>query len=193
MTIEDLNEFWKLSLRGCDPEAHNLKYLFQNRWVRFHALPESKRYPEFESEYQEILFRHNTVLRELNGLSNKLTIILPEYSEEREPRSLERALQILFPETEFWCSLVRYDRGEKEEFFWHLYAAIVQYSGRELNGLFRLVANDEVRNVIVVSLRSQSVFHPYDGGTDIILPTTAARNQFKRKHIQWLSKHPDGY
>ena len=42
-------------LRGVVPE----------RWVRFHSLPESKRYAESEDEEAEVLRRHLTLLDEL--------------------------------------------------------------------------------------------------------------------------------
>jgi hypothetical protein len=37
----------------------------RNRWVRFHTLPGSERYPETEAEYGIVLARHNTVLAQL--------------------------------------------------------------------------------------------------------------------------------
>lgn len=36
-----------------------------DRWVRFHSLPGSQRYPGSADEYAEILDRHVTVLGEL--------------------------------------------------------------------------------------------------------------------------------
>jgi hypothetical protein len=37
-----------------------------DRWVRFHSLPESKRYPDSQAEYAIELDRHYTVLSELD-------------------------------------------------------------------------------------------------------------------------------
>lgn len=55
--IDGLDEFWKKYLGGCEAFPHKLKHTFQERWVRFHALPDSKRYPENEIEYQEVFSR----------------------------------------------------------------------------------------------------------------------------------------
>ncbi|MCJ0874668.1 hypothetical protein [Streptomyces sp. AP-93] len=42
-----------------------LKTVYGDRWVRFHSLPESKRYAEDEAEYAVLLNRYNTVLDDL--------------------------------------------------------------------------------------------------------------------------------
>ncbi len=57
------------------PMAHELKVNFTDRWVRFHSLPESKRYPESNEEYQEVLSRHNQVLNELCAMNNEVYLI----------------------------------------------------------------------------------------------------------------------
>ncbi len=82
--IKDITQFWQSQFNGFVPEADNLKYEFKNRWVRFHSLPESKRYPENEQEYLEILRRHNVVLQDLCGQGNVL-VVLPEYSDSSVP------------------------------------------------------------------------------------------------------------
>src|SRR5947209_5146416 len=68
-----LTELWRERWPNSRPIAHELKTSEHNRWVRFHSLPDSKRYADTEAEYQEILHRHATVLRELNGLGGYLT------------------------------------------------------------------------------------------------------------------------
>ncbi|GHE33827.1 hypothetical protein CP980_12775 [Streptomyces vinaceus] len=42
-----------------------LKTAYSDRWVRFHSLPEPKRYAADEEEYAIVLDRYNTVLDEL--------------------------------------------------------------------------------------------------------------------------------
>lgn len=36
------------------------------------------------------------------------------------------------------------------------------------------------------------LYHPYDGGVDVILPTPAERDTLKERHQTWLSTHPSG-
>ena len=190
--INELNEFWASSLNGCKPEAHNLKHLFQNRWVRYHTLVGSKRYPETDMEYKEVLIRHHVVLDELRGLSNKFIIILTKYSEAKEPGKLKGNLSKLFPFTKYWCSISRNEDGD-ELSYWHLFACEILYSGSELDELLTLVMNDEVRNIMVVAEDMHAVFHPYDGGADIIFYTHNQGDAFKHLHATWLSTQANGY
>lgn len=59
-----LSQLWAQSWPGLQPIGHEVRDE-RERWVRFHALPESKRYPEDEQEYAEVLRRHNLLLGEL--------------------------------------------------------------------------------------------------------------------------------
>lgn len=188
--IKELAKFWEREFNNFPPEAHNLKHEFKDRWIRFHSLPESKRYPENEQEYLEVLRRHNAVLQELVGKSNVL-VVLPEYSESKEPTKPE--LTTIFPVTESWCSLEQHDEDDDYELYWHLHVSEVNFTGRELNSLFRLVANDEAGNIMIINPCKGVVFHPYDGGADIVLASTKQRDQLKEKHNEWLSAHPEGF
>lgn len=190
--IEDLVKFWEREFNNFTPEAHNLKHKFKDRWVRFHSLPESKRYPENELEYLEVFRRHNAVLQEIIG-KGKVLVVLPEYSESKEPTKPEPELIAFFPTTEPWCSLVQHEEGDDYELYWHLHASEVEFTGSELNGLFRLVANDEAGNIMIINTCKGVVFHPYDGGADIVLASTKQRDLLKEKYHEWLSSHSEGF
>src|SRR4051794_27473060 len=60
-----LTELWQQHWPNCPPVGYKLRDPYQGLWVRFHSLPESKRYAEDESEYAVVLERYNTVLDEL--------------------------------------------------------------------------------------------------------------------------------
>lgn len=190
--IKDLAKFWEREFDNLPPEAHNLKHKFTDRWVRFHSLPDSKRSPENEQEYLEVIHRHNVVLHELVGNSN-LLVVLPEYSESKEPTKPESKLAAIFPTTEPWCSLKQHEKDDDYELYWHLHVSEVNFTGSELNSLFRLVANDEARNIMIISPSKSVLFHPYDGGADVVLASTKQRDHLKEKHKEWLSSHPDGF
>lgn len=63
-TTDDL---WERRWPRPAPLSYVLRAEYADQWVRFHSLPESKRYAENETEYDEILLRHRAVLRELQG------------------------------------------------------------------------------------------------------------------------------
>ncbi|MGW6733237.1 DUF3885 domain-containing protein [Streptomyces sp. NPDC055013] len=57
-----LSALWQRQFPKGPPIAHELRAAYSDRWVRFHSLPDSKRYPESEDEYAIVLHRYNTVL-----------------------------------------------------------------------------------------------------------------------------------
>jgi hypothetical protein len=50
-----LTELWRQHWPDCPPVGHKLREPYRDLWVRFHSLPESKRYAEDESEYAVVL------------------------------------------------------------------------------------------------------------------------------------------
>lgn len=191
--IKELAKFWEREFKGFAPEAHNLKHAYKSRWVRFHSLPESKRYPDNEQEYLEVLYRHNAILQELSRDNSKILVILPEYSESKAPTKPEPDLASLFPVSEPWCSLKQHEDHENYQLYWHLHVSEVRFTGCELNSLFRLVANDEADNIIIIIPSTGVVFHPYDGGADVVLKSTKQRDLLKEMYHGWLSEHPEGF
>jgi hypothetical protein len=191
--IEKLAKFWNNDFTDFVPEVHNLKHEYKDRWVRFHSLPESKRYPENEAEYLEVLSRHNVVLQELCGSECNVFVVLPEYSENRLPAGPEPELSSLFSGSEPWCTLQQHEDGDDCEYYWHLHGLEVKFTGGEFNSLFRMVANDEVGNIMIICPSKGFVFHPYDGGADVVLKSEEERDRLKALYHEWLSSHPDGF
>ena len=113
-----------------------------------------------------------------------------KYTEDIHPKTPESNLVKRFPNLIFWKTIdLRNECGA----YWHLHAKEVSYNCSELVELFRLIADDEVRNVMLISLASQFVFHPYDGGADVILSSQSIRDNLKNKFGDWLSNHPEGF
>lgn len=55
-----LTELWQRRWADCPPVAHQLRGPYREVWVRFHSLPESKRYAQDDHEYAIVLDRYNT-------------------------------------------------------------------------------------------------------------------------------------
>lgn len=68
-----------------------------------------------------------------------------------------------------------------------------RYKSGSLDPLLRSVADDKVNGVFFAGTQLEWLYHPYDGGADVILGTSEHRNRLKAKHKSWLSKHPLGY
>jgi hypothetical protein len=74
----------------------------------------------------------------------------------------------------------------------HLYVSQVTWSGGCLDPLLRQVAEDVIANALVADVGLRWLYHPYDGGMDVILSSSGERDALRDRHRQWLSPHPAG-
>jgi hypothetical protein len=185
---------WDDYYLDCEPIGHHLRANFPDRWVRFHSLPESKRYPESEAEYRELLDRHNRVLGALARPGQPVVLLTTGYSESAEPVRTYPELAALDPPAVPWRSVTMHqaDEGFAEPTYWHLFASRRVWRPGEFDPILRLVADDVVANVMVVAEDCRWVLHPYDGGMDVIAESQTARDQLRAAFPAWLSSRPDG-
>lgn len=177
------------------PGMPKIPYAYRSaveRWVRFHTLPQSKRYPDTEDEYGIVLDRHNIVLSELIDGRSAL-LITAGYSDHPDPGGDVRsaATVSVHPGAAYWTSAI-IDDSEPESWWIHLYVNEIEWSRGVLDGLLRLVADDQIGNVTVTDPDACWLYHPYDGGMDVLLPSTAERDALRDRHRDWLSGHPRG-
>ncbi|RZQ62722.1 DUF3885 domain-containing protein [Amycolatopsis suaedae] len=187
--MTDLHDRWRHNWQDCPPIAHDLKHSHPDRWVRFHSLPESKRYPGDEAEYATVLHRYNTVLDELFAGEDVL-VITPDWSDDATPEPRPADHERWHPGAEYWTHV----SPEHPDFvsYVHLYVSQLPWRRGALDELLHAVADDETAGVMITSLSMDRIHHPYDGGADVLLPTTAARDALKARHPDWLSTHPGG-
>src|SRR5262249_55088788 len=112
---------WKRWFPDCEPIAHHLPVVFAERWVRFHSLPGSKRYPDNEAEYATVIERHNRVLGELAHPGDDVALLTTGYSETPEPVRTERELLNLDPLAMPWRTVAMHQQDDNfsEPIFWH--------------------------------------------------------------------------
>jgi hypothetical protein len=58
--------------------------------------------------------------------------------------------------------------------------------------LLRRVADDVITNVVPADTGLGWLYHPYDGGMDVIMSSSAERDALRDRHRDWLSGHPGG-
>jgi hypothetical protein len=46
---------------------------------------------------------------------------------------------------------------------------------------------------VIVDLALRRMYHPYDGGADVLAADSAERDALRDRHSAWLSKHPLGF
>ena len=190
-----LSRLWDERWPGCSKLPSELRAV-RDRWVRFHALPGFKRYPETGNEYRIVLARHNTVLAELVA-ARELLVVTVGYSDAAEPREPCRSPETVavHPGATYWTSVCIDDEPAFESWM-HLYVSQLAWSAGCLDPLLRQVADDVIADVLLadVGLRwlYHPLYHPYDGGMDVILSSSGERDAVRDRHRDWLSTHPAG-
>jgi hypothetical protein len=192
----ELTSRWTAAWADCPPIAHDLRTWFPDRWVRFHSLPGSRRYATSDADYQEILRRHLTLLSELvnsgpGSVSDEVVIITASWSADRDPADREPEVSQVMP-ARHWISVVTDDSYPPEPNVTHLWVSMASLTSDGLTRLLRLVADDVTAGVIITTPAVAWLYHPYDGGADVIGATSQQRDELRQRHRQWLSAHPRG-
>jgi hypothetical protein len=185
---------WDRCFPNCEPIGHHLRVAFAERWVRFHSLPESKRYPECEAEYTEALVRHNAILGELTYPGGQVVVVTTGYSESHVPVRSYPEVVAIDPGAAPWRTVAMHsvEEGFDEPSYWHLFASVREWRPGEFDPLVRLVADEVVANVLLVAPDCLWVLHPYGGGMDVIAASPEARRRLRASYSAWLSARPDG-
>lgn len=186
---------WEQKWPGSRPAADELKSLFPDRWVRFHSLPGSKRYADTEAEYEILLDRHHTVLLELAGPAYGATdalVLTMSWSSSNRPARRRRAVVAAAPDATHWASFVFDDSDPEAVIWWHAYLSRLPLTKDRLDPLLRVVADDRTWGVVIAPESLDWLYHPYDGGADVLLPSAARRDELAAAHREWLSPHPAG-
>lgn len=173
---------WQTSFPNCEPIAHVLRTHFPERWVRFHSLPRSKRYATSALEYDIILSRHNSVLNELTSPGALLVLLTTKFSEWALPGSPPEES----PDAAYWRTVAM------EGTFWHIFGSKTAWRPGIFDSVVRRTADDELSNVMICETGCRWIFHPYDGGMDVVLDSPDARDVLRKQFIAWVSAHPTG-
>lgn len=182
-----LTDLWERTWPLARPLGHELRGAYVDRWTRFHSLPESKRYADSDAEYAEILRRHRIVLRELHDPAEvaRLWVIAEDWGPDvlAAGRSV-RHLPTAWP----WRKLLNpHDSETGFTYFW----VASGMTNADIDRLLIAAADDECYFLLGAPDLTW-LFCPYDGGVDVLLPSTAERDAMTVRHAAWLSSHPQG-
>jgi hypothetical protein len=190
MASKQFEEFWKLRY----PKTAPIPYLFKNNyaeeWFRIHSLPEAKRYPDTEQEWNILLTRHNTTITDILGNNVKVLLVTGDYSyndaadvhiTDQEPIFLNFSFHRL-PDIdlhEIDCNV--YD---KRQVFRPAFTETI-WKPHDHDNIIREIAEDRLR-AFFVSSDKEALAAPYDGGIDFILRDSRTRDLYKEKYVSWL-------
>lgn len=186
--LRQLSDRWAARWPDVEPIGHELRRDAKETWVRFHSLRGSKRYASNEQEYQILLERHRTLLSELGARSELYLIASGTWSEEgkaQQPR------QDTHPGARLWRTLVPSDSTVCCVPI-RLYINKLPARSGWLTPFLRAVADEKLSYAIIVPASVAWLYHPYDGGADVVAPTVEVRDRLASAHPDWLSSHQSG-
>lgn len=193
MTPREFQRYWQGRYPGSLPVGHQLRDVYKDRWLRIHSLPQSKRYAETEAEYEEALRRHNTLLSDLLGEGGEYVLVTTGYSETPEPAQSYPELTTLAGDGRHFLTIPTHEPGEEEmPYYWHFFMSDRTWKEHSADKLLVLVADNTVANILFVSTRKGSVYHPYDGGADIIAKSASLKEEMRIKYSTWLPDNIHG-
>ncbi|MET7320045.1 hypothetical protein [Streptomyces sp. NPDC005549] len=188
-----LAALWRARRPSGPPVAHTFRSTYADRWVRFHSLPGSKRYPESEDEYAVALHRYNTVLDELFSGGEVYVVTTDWLGTPDGPAPFPTPRRELHPNGVHWWT--QSDEEDPDPAFHthtRLYADRRPWQRVGLDALLRAVTDEALVEVFVTDTELRRIHHPYDGGADVVLATPGERDRLRGRHVDWLSPHPSG-
>lgn len=185
MGAAELTRFWTQHFGAMAPLGFRLRIELPERWTRVHSLPNAKRYADTPAEETEVLARMNAAAGAVLGADAPCWLIAGEWCLEPDGSLAE------LPGVELAHRVIAADEAIEP-------GAPEPYAGAQVlwrSGAFdRLLASiaSDLRCALWVSARSGAVFAPYDGGADLIAPSTAERDALAERFAAWRSPRPDG-
>ncbi len=180
---------WEKAFGSSPPVGFILGEVPKKFWVRFHALPKSKRYAETKEETAVILHRANCLASEMFSENSEIWLSVMGRGGDSFPREYyAEAKQIPLVSNRD----INGEIGNPEEAcFVNFHAEKVRWQSGKLDEIFELIADDQERGFLFAP-DTRFVFAPYDGGFDMFWTSATQVAQVKAKYKSWLSSHPEG-
>jgi hypothetical protein len=179
---------WKTLSPELEPIGYLLKQVYPDRWVRFHNLPESKRYPETEAEYQTIIDRNMLIFFSLISEGSEIVAFNAEYDVGNNSGVPDSQFLPLVHEPQFYGT-VKSPKDPDQNF--HIYSG--RFDSSNFASLVRLAADEVLPNIILAAFAQRVIYHPYDGGMDFILKSKSERDALREKFIAWYPASTGGF
>lgn len=185
---------WSRFHEGHLPVGYRLTGSGAANWVRFHSLPNSKRYADSDEERCTVLQRQNLLAGEVLGTDPCWLVqthwITPagvtDVADVYDPFAATRRFD-LKPAFEFAD-----DDDDEDPVLWRVHAGQTRWTDGGFDELLTSIAEEKAGPTLWMSETTGSIFAPYDGGIDLFLAKPEEVASLKGRHRDWLSKHPAG-
>lgn len=169
-------------------------------WIRFHSLPQSKRYADTDEERAILLARQNALATEVLNVGPCWLVqthwtTLPgevDWADQHDPfwatreYGLEYAFEFLEED-----GADEDDPGGEPDRPWRVHAAPTDWSPGQFDHLLISIADEKAGSTLWMGTDG-AIFAPYDGGIDLFLSGPEAVELLRSRHPGWLSDHPLG-
>lgn len=165
------------------PLVFRLRTIEGKPWVRFHALPESKRDPESQAERGEIRRRATLLGNEILGKGADCWLIQCRIEGDLVPR-----FKPLKAELNPWLRYL----DDEDDYCWVASTSTVFWDADVFDELLSDIADDTTGPTLWCSRDTGKVFSPYDGGFDLFPSAMAEVDELKKRYGHWLSPEASG-
>lgn len=192
--MNPFQHIWSRFHEGHWPVGYRLTGSEAANWVRFHSLPNSKRYADSDDERRTILQRQNSLAAEVLG-SDPCWLVqthwitpagVTDVADVYDPFAATRQFD-LKPAFEFAD-----DDDDEDPVLWRVHAGQTRWTDGGFDELLTSIAEEQAGPTLWMSEMTGSIFAPYDGGVDLFLAKPKEVASLKRRHRDWLSSHPAG-
>jgi hypothetical protein len=167
---------------------------YNNRWLRIHSLPQSKRYPESGWEYAELLRRHNAVASDVLGVGAPCAVLIYSGCNDRWSDNLGSVSGLGEGPLPRIAPLPPELHEERDGIFevpMCFFGGATRWQPGWFDAFISATADDKVRGLLV-ELRRGQVYAPYDGGADLFFATKVERDAARQRYAAWLSSDASG-
>ena len=182
--------WWHSEFGEVAPCGHLLRRHLTAQWVRFHSLPDSKRYAESLDEYAEIQHRHLLIASAIFSADETL-YVFRALNEEPKLRGKSRHQLAGRQFREAVAAVPNESLGLDDEDRMYVRALVSKWKPDFFEAAIRLLADWKVVGISFVSPSTKNVFCPYDGGMDIFT-FSISPEELRARFAGWLPTTPDG-
>jgi hypothetical protein len=179
---------WISAFGSSGPAGFLCRTSIPAQWVRIHSLPDSKRYPDDESERMEIVRRHLIVADCVIGNADCI-LFVTRFGSSVDPAHASLSgwddltfshVEALDIEEEDWSDSIRF------------FAAPFRSSPENLRPLILASAEDSLGSILFANFERGTAYAPYDGGADLFFPSHSQAADARSNWKPWLSFREDG-
>lgn len=175
---------WESRFGSALPLGWSLRGMIPGRWVRIHSLPDSRRYPENQEDRGLLLRRHSAVADAVLGRGARCLLYVPRYLAPDEPSGPVKLLSLEDLVFESW-------QVKAPDFECSIHSASAFWDAGKFEPTLLSVAEGTER-VLFLSLDTEQIYAPYDGGADLFLQSESQVREVRTRFAAWLSARLDG-